>query len=86
MTGPEQYREDGRLQTHAQELLVTSVYDAEESLQRATAAARGYVGPCHFGRGERSRSQRRTWHSRYAAWRDLAAKKLYLLQKVCKVT
>ena len=32
------YREAERLQTHAQELLATGVYDAEESLQRATAA------------------------------------------------
>jgi hypothetical protein len=35
MTGPEHYREAERLQVHAQELLVTGVSDAEESLQRA---------------------------------------------------
>jgi hypothetical protein len=37
MTGPEHYREADRLQAHAQELLVTEAYDAEESLQRAAA-------------------------------------------------
>ena len=37
MTGPEQYPEAERLRVHARELLVTDVYDAEESLQRAAA-------------------------------------------------
>jgi hypothetical protein len=37
MTGPEHYREAERLKAHAQELLVTGVYDAEASLQRAAA-------------------------------------------------
>jgi hypothetical protein len=37
MTGPEHYREAERLQAHAQELLATGVYDAEESLQQAAA-------------------------------------------------
>ena len=37
MTGPEHYREAERLQVHAQELLVTGVDDAEDSLQRAAA-------------------------------------------------